>query len=195
MSMIQEARIVEIPRGIIIPLTSITIIILLGVYHGIEASKTSLVVEVFDGDTILLDDGRKIRLIGVDAPEVQSPYSVQEPFGHESKDYLSSLILNKKVMIALGDPPKDKYGRTLAYVSLGDVLVNGRIIRDGWARSYRMFYHPMRDLFFTYEREARTKGLGLWKRAGDTHNKGRSAKKKARQGSSAGNEAGYNQGD
>jgi endonuclease YncB( thermonuclease family) len=43
------------------------------------------------------------------------------------------------------------------------VLVNGRIIRDGWARAYRKFYHPWRDLFIVYEREARAKRLGMWK--------------------------------
>lgn len=152
----------DIPRKILIPLTSITIILLLGIYHVFGASHAHLVTQVFDGDTIQLDDGRKVRLIGVDAPEVQSPYCDQEPFGQESKAYLTSLILNKKVTLSLGDPSKDKYGRTLAYVSQGDVLVNGRIIRDGWARSYRMFYHPLRDLFSVYEREARSKGLGLW---------------------------------
>jgi len=45
----------------------------------------------------------------------------------------------------------------------GDVLVNGRIIREGWARAYRMFYHPWRDLFIAYEREARSRGLGMWR--------------------------------
>jgi micrococcal nuclease len=147
-----------IPRNALIPLISITIILLLGICHVVGASRTHVVMHVFDGDTIRLDDGRKIRLIGVDAPEVKSPYSEQEPFGQESKHYLSSLILHKKVTITLGDPSIDKFGRTLAYVRLGDVLVNGRIIRDGWARSYKRFHHPFRDLFSVYEREARSRG-------------------------------------
>jgi micrococcal nuclease len=151
------------PNKILIPLASITVILLLGIYHALGAGGTYLVMLVYDGDTILLDDHRKIRLIGVDAPEVQSPYRDEEPFGQESKVYLTSLLLNKKVTLTIGDPSKDKYGRTLAYVNLGDVLVNGRIIHDGWARAYRQFYHPWRDLFIVYEREAKSKRLGMWK--------------------------------
>jgi micrococcal nuclease len=151
------------PNKILLPVASITVILLLGVYHAIGDVGSHIVMQVFDGDTIMLDDHRKIRLMGVDAPEVQSPYRDEEPYGQESKAYLTSLVLNKKVTLTIGDPPKDKYGRTLAYVNLGDVLVNGRIIRDGWARAYRQFYHPWRDLFMVYEREARAKGLGMWK--------------------------------
>jgi micrococcal nuclease len=150
-------------KKIFIPLTSIILIILLGICHGFNACKLHLVVKVFDGDTIQLDDGRRIRLIGVDAPEVDSSYRRQEPFGEESKNYLTSFILNKRVSITLGDPPLDKYNRSLAYVYLGDILVNGRIIRDGLALAYRKFYHPWRDLFLVYEREARSKGRGMWK--------------------------------
>jgi micrococcal nuclease len=146
-----------------LPIASITIILMLGVYHALGAGATHLVIHVYDGDTILLDNHRKVRLIGVDAPEVQSPYRDEEPFGQESKVYLTSLLLNKKVTISLGDPSNDRYGRTLAYVNLGGVLVNGRIIRDGWARAYQRFYHPWRDLFIVFEREARSKGLGMWK--------------------------------
>jgi len=151
------------PQKILVPIVSITLILMLGIYHALGVGKVHLVVHVFDGDTILLDDSRKIRLIGVDAPEVQSPYHDLEPFGEDSKTYLTSLLGNKKVSLTIGDPAKDKYGRTLAYVYSGDVLVNGRIIREGWARAYRRFYHPWRDLFIAYEREARSRGLGMWR--------------------------------
>lgn len=137
-------------------------LILLCIYHALVAADTRIVMQVFDGDTIRLDDGTKVRLIGVDAPEVDSPYSKQEPFGLQSKAYLASLVLNRRVRLSRGDPPHDKYGRMLAYVYVDDVLVNGRIIRDGWALAYRRFPHPWRDLFIVYEREARSKGLGMW---------------------------------
>ena len=151
-------------RRILIPLTSLAIIVVLGICHGLCANKFHTVVTVFDGDTIALDDGRKVRLIGVDAPEVESPYRKREPFGDESRVYLSALILEKKISLVVGDPPKDRYGRTLAYVYMGDVLVNGRIIRDGWAFAYRKFHHQWSDLFLIYEREARSRGIGIWKK-------------------------------
>ena len=151
-------------RQILIPLISLTLIVLLFIYHGLSAIRLYMVVTVFDGDTIALDDGRKVRLIGVDAPEVESPYRKREPFGDESRAYLSALILEKNISLVVGDPPKDRYGRTLAYVYLGDVLVNGRIIRDGWAFAYRKFHHQWSDLFLVYEREARSRGIGIWKK-------------------------------
>jgi micrococcal nuclease len=151
-------------KQILIPFISLTFIVLLCIYHGLSASRLHTVVTVFDGDTIALDNGRKVRLIGVDAPEVESPYRKREPFGDESRAYLSALILKKKISLVVGDPPKDRYGRTLAYVYLGDVLVNGRIIRDGWAFAYRKFHHQWSDLFLVYEREARSRGIGIWKK-------------------------------
>jgi len=150
-------------RQILIPVAALAIIVLLGAFHCLSAGKPHTVVEVFDGDTIRLDDNTKVRLIGVDAPEVDSPYGKQEPFGEESRAYLTAFLLHKRVSIKVGNPPQDRYGRTLAYVYLGDVLVNGRIIRDGWASAYRRFHHPWRDLFLAYEKEARSRGIGMWK--------------------------------
>lgn len=136
---------------------------LVAIYHAVAEDALLTVREVFDGDTIALSDRTVVRLIGVDAPEVNSPYTSEEPFGPQSKAHLSSLVLHRKVSVTVGEPARDRYGRTLAYVYVGDVLVNGRIIRDGWARAYRQFPHPWRDLFIAYEREARSKGLGIWK--------------------------------
>ncbi|HDP25828.1 MAG TPA: nuclease [Deltaproteobacteria bacterium] len=144
------------------PLVLIMIFLVLGLYHWAKAVHLFEVIEVYDGDTILIEDGRKVRLIGVDAPEVESPYRQEEPFGIQSKDYLRDLILHKKVSLNLGDTPLDKYGRTLAYVYLGDVLINGRIIRDGWARAYRRFEYTHKDLFIAYEKEARARSIGMW---------------------------------
>ncbi len=146
-----------------LPLFALAVIMLMA-FLGWEKQRDVLeVARVYDGDTIELKDGRKVRLIGVDAPEVDSPYSRKEPFGDESKAYLEKLIAGKKVSIRIGKDPKDRFGRTLAYVYAEDVLVNGRIIRDGYARVYERFDYEYKDLFKAYEREARTKGLGLWR--------------------------------
>jgi micrococcal nuclease len=151
-------------RNIILALSSAGLILLLALFHGFRVYHVHIVTRVFDGDTIQIDDGRIVRLIGVDAPEVQSPFSNDEPFGKESRNYLAALILHQKVLIEPGEPPLDRFKRTLAYVYLDDILLNGRIIRDGWALSCRQFDYPWRDLFLSYENEARSKGLGLWNR-------------------------------
>ena len=135
-----------------------------------QSGRYHLVMSVFDGDTILLDDNRRIRLIGVEAPALQSPYGDKDHFGKESKKYLASLILNKKVSLTITDTQKDGFGSIPAFVYLGDVLVNGRVIRDGWARSSRIFHHTYGDLFTAYEREAHSRGLGMWKQQKKTDN-------------------------
>lgn len=150
---------------------AVVLALCVGAYVFAGASRARLVSHVYDGDTLRLADGTKVRLIGVDAPEVESPYGRGEPYGEESRKFLASLVEGRKVSLTIGDPPVDRYGRTLAYVYVDNVLVNGRIIREGWAEAYRRFPHPMRDLFVAYEREARSKGLGIWA--------GRRAKQKA----------------
>ncbi len=132
-------------------------------FNFAENQNLYTVTEVYDGDTIKIDDGRIVRLIGVDAPEVESPYRHLEPFGNESKAYMETFVLKKKVRISSGKEPLDKYGRTLAYVYLKDgTLVNGRIIKDGWAMAYQRFDFEYKDLFIAYEKEARSKAIGIW---------------------------------
>ena len=135
----------------------------LAVYSHVNGSDVLIVKRVIDGDTIILDDGRHVRLIGVDAPEIDSPYRNAEPFGDESRDYMKRLVERRLVTIKTGREPFDKYGRTLAYVYLGPTMVNSLIIRDGYAKAYRRFRFPERELFINYENEAKAKGVGMWK--------------------------------
>ncbi|MCD6569278.1 MAG: thermonuclease family protein [Deltaproteobacteria bacterium] len=145
------------------PLIVLVLIVLALLLHLAKALDVHEVIEVYDGDTIKVDDGTIIRLIGVDAPEVDSPYGKAEPFGSESKRYLKKLLYGRKVKMSVGPQPFDRYNRTLAYVYLTDgTLINGRIIKDGWARAYTRFDFKHKDLFVTYEKEARAKGLGIW---------------------------------
>ena len=144
------------------PLVAGTMIVLVVLFHMAKQLDLHEVRRVYDGDTIELDDGRKIRLIGVDAPEVESPYSKAEKYGQASKKHLRKLLNQKKVYIKVGPTTYDKYGRTLAYVYADDVLINGRMIRDGWAQAYIRFNYKYKDLFVAYEKEARAKGIGMW---------------------------------
>ncbi len=133
------------------------------IYSWAVNHDTVRVVQVFDGDTVRLADGRKVRLVGVDAPEIDSPYGKAEPFGEQSKAYLTEMVLDRDVRLVIPpDDPVDRYGRTLGYLYLDGVLVNGRIIRDGYARCYRAFWFEYRDLFYDFEREARRYRRGIW---------------------------------
>jgi micrococcal nuclease len=139
-------------------------ILSLAVFSHISGADAHIVKRVIDGDTIVLDDGRHVRLIGVDAPEIKSPYSEGEPFGYESKAYLKRLIERRLVTIKKGPEPYDKYNRTLAYVYLNSMLINAQIIKDGYAKAYRRFDFPEKELFISYEKEAQAKRIGMWKK-------------------------------
>ena len=145
------------------PLVLAAVVIIVLLFHMAKSLDLHTVIKVYDGDTIQIEDGTRVRLIGIDAPEVNSPYGHAEPYGYASKRYLVRLLHGEKVRIKVGPEPFDKYGRTLAYIYLTDgTLVNARIVRDGWARVYRRFGFRYKDLFVSYEREARAKGIGMW---------------------------------
>lgn len=86
-----------------------------------------LVTQVVDGDTITVEGGQQVRLIGIDAPERD------EDCYAEAKEYLRSLILYKEVDLEKDISDKDQYGRSLRYVWLGNKLVNAELVRAGVA--------------------------------------------------------------
>lgn len=120
---------------------------------GIEAT----VSRVVDGDTIQMANGDVVRLIGLDAPEKDHPYS---------DDVVESLrsLEGTSVRLEKDKTNKDRYGRYLRYVFLGDKLVNLEMVREGMAYAY--IVSP--DV--KYEREileaeslARSSKSGIWK--------------------------------
>jgi len=85
---------------------------------------------VIDGDTIVLNNGEHVRLIGVDTPELKS----NDCFAVESKDALTRLILHKSVTLVDDKNNRDVYGRHLAYVMFGSVDVSLWLASNGFAR-------------------------------------------------------------
>jgi len=136
-----------------------------------ELEGPYVVAHVSDGDTIVIRTaGRRptlVRLIGVDAPEVDGPHRRAETGGVEARSYASSLLSGQTVFIESDNAQgtRDRHGRRLAYVyrSRDCILVNGEIIRQGHGMSYRKFRYRHRELFHRYEREARAARRGLWK--------------------------------
>lgn len=88
--------------------------------------QRSVVVHVVDGDTVDLSDGRRVRLLGIDAPEMGRCMS------GEAKDRLASIVDGKRV--TLHDTFRDEYGRTLANVSVGKSYVNEILVAEGLAK-------------------------------------------------------------
>lgn len=132
------------------------------------------VVRVTDGDTIVIDrDGEElpVRLIGIDSPEVDTPYTKAECYGKESSDAARQTMGGREVRIET-DPSQDTYdayGRLLAYVYVPasvrqeGIMVNEYLLREGFARQYTFNTRYAHSAAF-HEAEASAKAArkGLW---------------------------------
>jgi micrococcal nuclease len=140
---------------------------------GKEADKTSheyyIVTKVVDGDTFVIDDGSKkgarVRLIGVDAPESRKSGRKEIGYyGKEAKDFMTTLILNKRVRLEYDVNKYDQYMRILAYAYLEDgTFINEYLVESGYAMI--MTFPPnvkYSELFLKKQQEARVKNRGLW---------------------------------
>lgn len=116
---------------------------------------------VHDGDTVTLQwsGGReKIRLLGIDAPELK-----QVPWGPRSRDHAASLMLNQPLRVETDVQPRDRYGRLLGYVYVGSRFINRELIGNGHA--VLLTYPPnVRHVaeFTAAQTDARARGLGIW---------------------------------
>ena len=111
-------------------------------------------VIVNDGDSITLD-GRRIRLIGIDAPEYNQPCmrdGVSYPCGRQAREALVRLIAGRAV--ACEGAKTDRYHRLLAVCTVGDVELNRAMVEQGWAVAYGGY----RDA----ERAAMMRAAGIW---------------------------------
>jgi micrococcal nuclease len=128
------------------------------------------VTRVVDGDTFWIDDGSneglKIRLIGIDAPEPRnSGKKLKGHFGSESSGYLVHLIEGRKVRLEYDVSRYDRYRRTLAYAYLDDgTFVNADLVRKGYATVMTMPPNVRHaDEFVRLAEKARNQKRGLWK--------------------------------
>ena len=121
---------------------------------------------VTDGDTIHVDDeGRdeRVRLIGVNTPEVSWYRGRGECFGVEAGLYTRGRLTGRTVRLAFDRELRDRYGRLLAYVYLGSELFNLTLVRLGYATA-----DPIppdlrfADAFVRAEASARARNAGLW---------------------------------
>ncbi len=118
------------------------------------------VVEVTDGDTLKLSDGKTFRLYGVNSPEVKEPYY------EEAKAFTQNLVLGKEISFEQETNYKDdKFGRELGYVLIGGVNLNLELVRNGLARV--VLYEKRaklkyQDELLSAEKEAKIKKIGIW---------------------------------
>lgn len=132
---------------------------------GAGAATGVLVTRVVDGDTAHVDlDGRDVtvRFIGIDTPEV-APDRPLECFGPEASAYTEDRLEGVRVRLEFDVEREDRFGRTLAYVWLGEELFNETLVREGYAL-VTTFPPNVRyvERFTAAQREARERDRGLW---------------------------------
>lgn len=129
----------------------------------IHRTDPVLVRAVFDGDTIDVSTYGRVRLLGIDAPEVSHGLDSDAPFGLEARERLASLVLHRWVRLEMEGARLDVYNRRLAYVLREDGLfVNAELVRQGLARiSARAPLTRLPDLKRA-EAQAQSARRGMW---------------------------------
>ena len=128
-----------------------------GVWYEGDTIDKALVVNVIDGDTIELEDGRRVRYLGIDTPELGKYYSV------EAATRNTELVENKIVELQSGKRDQDEYGRYLRYVYVDGVFVNAELVAQGYAKAY--IFDPegrYSQVLVQLEQYAKMRERGLW---------------------------------
>jgi endonuclease YncB( thermonuclease family) len=100
-----------------------------------KRGPTAVVTHVVDGDTVDLDNGKTVRLIGIDTPEV---YGGAECGGEQASAFMERIATGRRVSVHT-DPTQDtydRYGRLLAYLDAGETDLGEAVLRAGWAQVY-----------------------------------------------------------
>lgn len=125
------------------------------------------IVDVIDGDTVKLNSGETVRLIGVDTPETVDPRKPVQAFGKEASDFLKRVATGQTVRLEYdGYNKRDRYQRLLVYLYLSDgTMLNRLIIAEGYGHAYLNYPFKYMEDFRQCETAARQQGKGLWKPA------------------------------
>ena len=135
-----------------------------GTLSWVSTERWVSVDYVLDGDTFKTKQGEKIRLLGINTPEIRHDTSPAQPFGNTAKRALQDMIAGKQVRLTFDKEKKDKYGRTLAHVYLkGGLWVNAELVRLGLAHVYTFVPNiSAAKKLIKIEQEAIQHKRGMW---------------------------------
>ncbi|MCK5640599.1 MAG: thermonuclease family protein, partial [Gammaproteobacteria bacterium] len=130
-----------------------------------HTDQRARVTHIYDGDTVRLEDGRKVRLIGINTPERGYRGETSEPFAEAAYQRLKQLLPSgTKVRLRLGAEPQDKYDRLLAHLFLPNgINVSAQLLAEGFATSIvdppNTWAH---NCYARQEMQARKLSKGIW---------------------------------
>jgi len=123
----------------------------------INSTRSVKVNRVLDGDTIEIEGGERIRYLGINAPESGQPFSTEATRENER------LVAGRVVNLEFDVQTQDRYQRLLAYIWVGNMLVNKEIVKNGYAISETIQPNvKYQDLILEAQQEAREHCRGLW---------------------------------
>jgi micrococcal nuclease len=148
-----------------------------GACTGQQEALHGRVTWIHDGDTLEVKGLGKVRLLGIDCPEMEGtsrdrfyrdkfniPPSALRRTARAALNFNIQQVKGQQVTLQFDGSRRDHYGRLLAYVILPDGRCLNRVLLEkGLATVYRRFDFRRKDDFFTAEQEARRSGLGMWR--------------------------------
>jgi endonuclease YncB( thermonuclease family) len=132
---------------------------------GATVAEGAFVAAVEDGGTFDLDDGRRVRLVAVQAPHLARGDAAGWPLAQEAKRRLSTLVVGKEVGLAYAERGIDRHGDVLAHVYLGDgSWLQGLLVAEGLVRvQTRADMRACAAALLIAEEDARQAKRGIWK--------------------------------
>ena len=120
---------------------------------------------VVNGDTFIISEDFKVKLLGVKTPRVAGGDGKNEYFSRKSLSFTNRQIMGKRVKLKFDKEKIDKNGRILAYVYLPDSkFLNAEILKQGYGKLDCEFECIYLKQFTEYEKEAKDRDIGLWKK-------------------------------
>lgn len=120
-------------------------------------AAAATVASVTDGDTVRLSNGDAVRYLGINTPERG------QPFYDEARRLNEKLVLGKEVRLEMNGRTRDHYGRLLARIYVGEVLVNARLVAEGLAHVYIMDAFDQAEEWIQLQKTAQGERKGMWR--------------------------------
>jgi len=128
---------------------------------------------VNDGDTVVLSNGKRVRYIGINAPEIDHEDQKAQPYGYQARSFNKELVMSKRIRLEYGVERYDRYGRLLAYIFLqDDSFINARLLQAGLA--FCLFRKPNVTydiILLKAQQDAMKLKNGLWRNWNEKENK------------------------